>query len=340
MIIQILVLVLLILINGLFSASEIAFLSINKIKLKQNVNLKNKKAIKIEGLLKNPSGFLATIQIGITLAGFLASAFAAEAFSDVILQNLVFLEISVNILKPIVLVIVTLILSYFTLVLGELVPKRIAMHYPEKIAYAMVNTIYLLMKITYPFVFLLTKSTNLMIRLIGIKEVKEDKLTEDEIKMIISHGKEIGAIEALEKDLIFNIFNFNDTEIKDIMRVRNKVVHIDVNIDLKRLTKLLRENKYTRLPVYENNVNNIIGILNVKDIIIFFEKGSEFEIRKILRKPFFVSKNDKVDDVFRSMQKNRQCIGVVIDDEKEFVGIVTTEDAIEEIVGNLFDEYD
>lgn len=340
MIIQILVLVLLILINGLFSASEIAFLSINKIKLKQNVKLKNKKAIKIEGLLKNPSSFLATIQIVITLAGFLASAFAADTFADIILENLMFLEIARNILRPVIVIVVTVILSYFTLVFGELVPKRIAMNYPEKIAYAMVNTIFLLMKITYPFVFLLTKSTNFIIKFIGIKDIKEEKLTEEEIKMIISHGKEIGAIEALEKDLIFNIFNFNDTEIKDIMRVRKKVVHIDVSIDLKRLTKLLRENKYTRLPVYENNVNNIIGILNVKDIIIFFEKGSKFELRKILRKPFFVSKNDKVDDVFRSMQKNRQCMGVVLDDKKEFVGIVTTEDAIEEIVGNLFDEYD
>lgn len=340
MIIQFIVLFILILINGLFSASEIAFLSINKIKLRHNVNLKNKKAIKIDFLLNKPSGFLATIQICITLAGFLASAFAAESFADVILQNFIFLDIPINILKTIILVIVTFVLSYFTLVFGELVPKRIAMYYPEKMAYAMVNTIIFMMKITYPFVFLLTKSTNFITKLIGIKEENQEKLTEEEIKMIITHGKEIGAIEPAEKDLIFNIFDFNDTEIKQIMRIREKVIHIDVNIDLKKLTKLLRENKYTRLPVYENDFNNIVGILNVKDIIIFFEKGSKFELRKILREPYFVDENEKVDDVFKCMQKNRQCMGIVMRDKKEFIGIVTTEDAIEEIVGNLFNEYD
>lgn len=341
MIVQFFVLFLLILINGVFSASEIAFLSINKIKLNHNVKLKNKKAIKIDNLMKNPSGFLATIQIVITLAGFLASAFAADAYVEVILGYFSFIDVSQSILKTIIVVFVTIILSYFTLVFGELVPKRIGMYYPEKIAYGMVNIIDVIMKIVYPFIFLLTKSTNFVTKLIGIKATQEaEKLTEEEIKMIISHGNETGAIESLEKDLIFNVFDFNDTEIKEIMKKRDKVVHIDVNIDFKRLTKLLREYKYTRLPVYENDCNNIIGVLNVKDIIVFFGKREKFDIRKILRKPFFVDENEKIDDVFKCMQKNRQCMGIVMKEKKEFIGIVTTEDAIEEIVGTLFNEYD
>lgn len=340
MLLQILVLVVLILVNGVFASSEIAFLSVNKLKLKQEVKKKNKKAIKIQKLIDNPSGFLATIQIGITLAGFLASAFAAETFADMIVENLTFVTISASILKPIVVVIVTIVLSYFTLVFGELVPKRLALFYPEKISYFVVNMITVLMKVAYPFVWLLTKSTNVVAKLFGIRDQKEEHMTEEELKMIIAQGKDEGAIESGEKDLIFNIFNFNDTEVKDIMRVKEKVVALPLTIDRKELVDILKKEKYTRLPVYGDNINDIVGVLNVKDLISFFTKDSEYDLKKIIRRPYFIEETEKVDDAFRRMQKDRQGMGIVMRNDTEFVGIVTTEDAIEEIVGNIFDEYD
>ncbi len=340
MFIQVIVVIILILVNGVFAASEIAFLSVNKFELKQKIKSKNKKAIKIQKLLDNPSGFLATIQIGITLAGFLASAFAAEAFADQIVLYLDFLSVSANILKPIIVILVTIILSYFTLVFGELVPKRMAMCYPEKIAYAVVNMISVLNKVTYPFVFLLTKSTNLVAKMLGIKESKEEAMTEEEIKAIISNGRDEGVIEEGEKNLIFNVFSFNDTEAYQIMTPKEKVVSIDINIEKQELMDTIRSSKYTRMPIYNKSKDNIIGILNIKDIIIYHKKYKRLNLLDIMHEAIVVNKNDKVDDIFKLLQQKHQAMVIVKDKEDNFVGIITMEDAIEEIVGNIFDEFD
>lgn len=340
MFIHILLLVLLIFINGVFSSSEIAFLSLNKVKLNRMIKDNNKKAVKVKKLIDNPSSFLATIQIGITLAGFLASAFAADTFADQIVANLVIGNISKEVLKPIVVIIVTIILSYFTLVFGELVPKRIGMNGPEKIAFAVVDMITVLMKIAYPFVFLLTKSTNLIVKLFKIKDKGEEKITEEEIKLIIAEGKDSGAIEDNEKELIYNIFNFNDITVSKIMTPREHVVAIDNSMSSKAIMDIIRESKYTRLPVYDKKLDNIIGIFNVKDIIHKYKRGEQIKIKEIVNNAMFVNENEFVDDVFRLMQKNRQEMAIVLNDDKKLSGVVTTEDAIEEIVGNIFDEYD
>lgn len=337
---QIIFLVLLIVLNGVFAASEIAFLSIDKYELKESVKKKNKKAIKIKKLLNDPSVFLATIQIGITLAGFLASAFAAETFADFLVEKLAIESINYTTVKNIVVVIVTIILSYFTLVFGELVPKRFALSYPEKISYAVVGLISVLTKITYPFVWFLTKSTNIVSRIFGIQEQEEEKLTEEEIKRIINTGKDEGVIESDEKDLIFNIFNFNDTEISQVMTPKENMVMIDIDANSKDALSIIKRGKYTRIPIYEKNQDNIIGILNVKQLLIHYSKTSKLDLRKIMFKPFFVNKNEKVDDVFRLMQKNRYSMSIVKDEKDKVVGLVTMEDAIEEIFGNIYDEYD
>lgn len=340
MLIQLLIVMLLILVNGVFAASEIAFLSVNKFELKQEVKKKNKKAIKIQKLVDNPSGFLATIQIGITLAGFLASAFAAEAFADELVEYFKFLSISVNILKPIIVILVTLILSYFTLVLGELVPKRMAMSFPEKIAYNVVNMITVLMKVTYPFVWLLTKSTNIVAKIFGISKNAEEKVTEEEIKAMISTGTDDGTIEEGEKNLIFNVFSFNDVEASKIMTKKENVVSVDVNISNQGLMEKIKNHKYTRMPVYNKEKDNIIGVLNIKDIIVYHKKTKKMEILNIMHEALFVEDTDKADDIFKLMQKRRQGMVIVKDKEENFVGIITMEDVIEEIVGNIFDEFD
>ena len=340
MFIQVIVVVILILVNGVFAASEIAFLSVNKFELKQQIKNNNKKAMKIQKLLDNPSGFLATIQIGITLAGFLASAFAAEAFADELVVYLSFLNISASILKAIVVVLVTLILSYFTLVFGELVPKRMGMAYPEKIAYSVVGMISVLNKCTYPFVFLLTKSTNIVAKIFGIKETKEDVMTEEEIKSIIATSKDEGIIEEGEKDLIFNVFSFNDTEAYQIMTPKENVVSIDVNIERKELMDIIRASKFTRMPIYNKNKDNIIGILNIKDIIVYHKKYKRLNLLEIMHEAIIVDEHDKVDDVFKLLQHRHQAMVLVKNKEGDFIGIITMEDAIEEIVGNIFDEFD
>ena len=341
MFIQIILLILLIFLNGVFAASEIAFLSVNKTKLKMDIKAGNKKAQKVQKLIDNPSRFLATIQIGITLAGFLASASAAEAFVSEIVSVIPDIGVSTSVLSTIFLIIVTIILSYFTLVFGELVPKRLAMRYPEKIAYRMVGMISVIMKITYPFVWILTNSTNLVSKVFGIKgENEENKITEEGIRLMIAEGKDSGAIEPQEGEYIFNIFNFNDTEVKSVMTPVGKVVAIEKNISNTELRRVIKDNKYTRIPVYDNTINNIIGILNTKDIILSYVKDQRFTLDKILHKAYFVNESDKIDDIFRNMQKAREAISIVIDEGGNVTGIVTMEDALEEIVGNIFDEYD
>lgn len=341
MAIKLLLLIILIGINALFAASEIAFLSLNKNKVQKNVNEGNKKYIKIQKLLDNPSSFLATIQIGITLAGFLASAFAAETFADYIVAKLSYLSVSPVVLENVIIILVTIILSYFTLVFGELVPKRLAMNSPDKIAKFMVGIITILSKIAYPFVWILTKSTNGVCKLFGIKEKEENSVTEEDIKLMVAEGLNEGAIEKGEKDLIYNIFEFNDTEISEIMTKREDIVAVNINDKSSHIVDIIRKNKYTRMPVYYDKLDSVIGVLNVKDILVTYPKikAKGLSIKDIMRNAYFVSSTDKIDDVFKDMQEKRIAMAVVMEKQK-VVGLVTIEDILEEIVGNIFDEYD
>lgn len=339
MILKITALLILIGLNGLFACSEMAFMSVNKFTLSEQIKKGNKKYIKLKELLDNSSGFLATIQICITLAGFLASAFTAEAFSqDIVDMLLPHLNVSTSIIQTLTIIIVTLILSYFTLVFGELVPKKLALAYPEKISELLVNLIYTLEKLLYPFVSLLTFSTNFICKLLHIKIQDDDKLTEKQIISIISKGKDDGIIDNIEKDMLINIFKFDDITAEKIMTVREKMIAVDTYISQKALLHLIRECKYSRIPVYKDKLDNIIGILVVKDLILQYSKESKFDIKKIIRPAFFVNANDMVDDIFKVMQKEKHSIAIV-KKENRTVGLITLEDAIEEILGNIYDEY-
>ena len=313
---SILLLVILIFINGIFSASEIAFLSLDKFKLKKEIESGNKKAIKIKKLIDNSSLFLSTIQIGITLAGFLASAFAADYFADYFLQVITIDFFSISTVRTILVVIITVILSYFTLVFGELVPKKIAINYPFKIAYMFVNLIRGVMYFCYPLIKFLTFSTNVVCKVFNIKE-KENKLTEEDM---------------------FNIFQFNDTEVKNVMTPKKDVVALDLDDDIKVNIAKIKKSKFTRFPIYKDNIDNIIGVLNVKDLIMQHSRDKKLNVKDIMRPVSKFSFDTKIDDVFRDMQEARESIAIVVEGNK-FIGIVTLEDAIEEIVGNIYDEH-
>lgn len=342
MISQLFVLLILILINAYFAASEIAFISLNDAKIEKQAKEGNKKAKQIEKMLKNPSKFLATIQIGITLAGFLSSAFASDTFADILAPalNNIFPAISVQTFRGISIVIITIILSFFTLVFGELVPKRLAMKYYEKVAYASIGIIRFISIITAPFVKILTKSTNLISKLFGISENEEEIVTEEEIKMMIDEGEENGTIEFEEKEMINNIFEFNDITATEVMTHRTDIFGIEVNDDIENKLSQLDEYKYSRIPVYEDSIDNIVGILFVKDLLKYFATNEKIEIRKIMREAYFVPEGKPINELFKDLQRNKRQMAIIIDEYGGTAGLVTMEDLIEEIVGNIFDEYD
>ncbi|QSX08521.1 HlyC/CorC family transporter [Alkalibacter rhizosphaerae] len=337
-------LVLLIGVNAYFAASEIALITLNDNKLKRMAEDGNPKAIQLTKLLKEPSGFLATIQIGITLAGFLASAFAAESFADPIVGSLIGWGVPVaeSILRVSIVVVITVILSYFTLVFGELVPKRVGMKKAEKIAFFVVKSLVILAKLAHPFVKILTASTNFVVRLFGIDpNAVDDEVTEEEIRMMVDVGEEIGAIDQREKTMINNIFEFNDKTVEEIMTHRMELVGVPSDISLHELMAVLENKTFSRIPVYEGSLDQIIGILHVKDLLsLIATKKEGFDILDHVRKPYFVPVTKKIDSLFLDLQQEKTHMAIVIDEYGGTAGIVTLEDLVEEIVGNIFDEYD
>ena len=329
MLIKIILLLILILINGIFSATEMAFLSINKYKLSKEIKKNNKKAIKIAELLKDSSTFLSAIQIAITLSGFLASAFAAENFASE-LSNIINISfLTKETLTNILVILITIILSYFTLVLGELAPKKIGLSYSEKIAFSMVEVINIVIKICKPFIIILRNSTNLITKLLRIKKVDDNM--EDDIKNSITDSN----LETLEKQLLLNIFDFNDTTINKVMTQKKDVITIDINATKEEVLKIIKKYKFTRFPVTSNN--DIVGVLNIKDLVI--KQNKMFNLKDYIRKITSLKDTMIIDDAYLYLNSNYEVIAKVIKD-KEYIGIITLEDIIEELVGNVFDEYD
>ena len=342
MLTQIIVLVILILFNAYFAATEIAFISLNDAKIEKEAKEGNKKAKSILKMLKSPSKFLATIQIGITLAGFLSSAFASDAFADKLapILNSWMPFLSLDTWRGIAIVLITIILSFFTLVFGELVPKRLAMKYYEKISYATIGVIRGISVVTAPFVKLLTFSTNMVSKIFGVGEAEEEVVTEEEIKMMIDEGEEKGTIERGEKQLLNNVFEFNDIIVSEVMTPRTEMYAIDINNDIYDSLDEIDEFKYSRIPVYEDNIDDIKGILFIKDIIKPLKENKRIDIRSIIREPYFVPESKDIDELFKEMQANKVQIAIAIDEYGGTAGLITMEDIIEELVGNIFDEYD
>ncbi|MDD2533236.1 MAG: hemolysin family protein [Eubacteriales bacterium] len=339
-IIDLFILALLILVNAFFAATELAIISLNDNKIRRKAEEGDKIAAKIYRLIVEPSRFLATIQVGVTLAGFLSSAFAAEKFAN---RLYALIGLDMPIIHTFSVVAVTILLAYFSLVLGELVPKRLAQHNPEKLANAVVGAITVLGVVMHPFVRLLTLSTNLVLRLLRIDPNQVDRsVTEEEIRMMVDVGRELGSIHEEEKEMIENIFEFNDMAVKEIMTHRTDVIALDVEATFKEVIEKALQDQYTRIPVYEESIDNIIGILHVKDLlqVALDGKHDDFSLRNLIRSPYVVPESKNSDAVFREMQKNRVQMAIVIDEYGGTAGIITIEDLIEEIVGSLQDEYD
>lgn len=342
MISQLIFLFILILLNAYFAATEIAFISLNDTKIEKQAKEGNKKAKQIKKMLKNPSKFLATIQIGITLAGFLSSAFASETFAGMLapILNKWMPFISLYAWQNISIIIITIILSFFTLVFGELVPKRLAMKYYEKIAFATIGVIKAISVITAPFVKLLTWSTNVISKIFGVGEQEEEIVTEEEIKMMVDQGEEKGSIEENEKELINNVFEFNDIIASEIMTYRTDIYAIEINENLYEILDEIDEFKYSRIPVYEDTIDNIRGILFLKDILKLVSMNKKIKISDIMRKAYFVPETKPIDEIFEELQSNKMQMAIIIDEYGGTAGLLTMEDILEELVGNIFDEYD
>lgn len=342
--IQALILIALIATNAFFAASEMALITLNDTKIKIMADDGHKKAQQLVRILASPTEFLSTIQIGITLAGFMASAIASVSFSDALVEQLMLvLPFNQSVIQPVVMLLITLSLSYVSLVFGELVPKRLAMNYAESIAFASSGILLWIGKITLPFVRLLSFSTRTLLRLFGINSDEQpEKITEEEIRMMVDVGEEKGTIRETEKEMINNIFEFDNKEVADIMTHRTDVSGINVESSLDEVKTIILDQQYTRFPVYEDNIDHIIGMIHLKDLLKYIDvKSTEtFDLRKLMRKPYFVPDSKHLDELFFELQKNRTHFAVVIDEYGGTAGIVTIEDLIEEILGDIEDEYD
>lgn len=338
---QIILVVILTLINAFFSSAEMAIISMNKNRIKILAEEGNKKAQLLEKLNEEPSKLLATIQVGITLAGFFSSASAATGISSYLSRYLS--QFNIPYVSQISLISITIIIAYLTLVFGELYPKRIALQKSEAIAMLSIKPILIVSKITGPFVKLLSLSTNALVKLSGLNtENLDEKISREEIKSLVHVGREHGVFNETESEMINSIIEFDDKLAKEVMKPRTETFLLNINTPImEALDKLLEEN-YSRVPVYEENPDNIIGILYMRDMLAEAKiKGFEnIEIRQILHKPYFVIENKPIDDLFKELQSKKIHMAVLIDEYGGFSGIVTIEDLIEEVMGEINDEYD
>lgn len=344
LILKLVLLFVLILVNAFFAMSELAIISLNDNKIEKMAEDGNKKAKKIAKLTENSSKFLSMIQIGVTLAGFLTSASASTTFAELLTQKVMqqWSSLPENIISGVSIVIITVITSYFSLVLGELVPKKIAMQASEKISFKIVGVLLFFSKIFSPLVKVLAVSTNAVVRLLGFNpHADEETVTEEEIRMMVDVGGEKGVIEDVQKEMINNIFEFDDLDAGDTMTHRTDMVAVEVNDSLQEVIDVSVENGYSRIPVYEDDQDNIIGIVYIKDLLEYVgKKLPNKTLRDIMRKPLYVPESKVCGDLFKEMTEKRTQMAVVVDEYGGTAGIVTLEDIIEAIVGNIQDEYD
>ena len=345
--VQIVLLIVLIALNAFFAAGEIALISLNETKMEKLAEDGDKKAKKICKLLQNSSRFLATIQIGVTLAGFLASATAAgylaEPLAKWVLKLAPSLTAHAAAVETVSLVLITLIISYFSLVFGELVPKRVAMAKAEKLAFAMAGILTACSVIFAPFVKFLALSTNGVLRLCGIDpHADDDPVTEEEIRLMVDEGEDAGIIEESQRDMLENVFEFDDVDAEDLMTPRIDVAALDVTESIADAIDECMQKGYSRLPVYEEDIDHIIGVLYVKDLLPYVGKElpSSVTLKSLCRETLFVPATVKGSALFQQMSEKHLQMAIVIDEYGGTAGIVTVEDLLESIVGNMQDEFD
>ena len=330
-------------VNAFFAASEIAVISVNPNRMKKLSEEGNKKAALLLTITDEPANFLSTIQVGVTLSGFLASTVAADNFAVYFDRWLSFLPVNKSLLHGIVLVILNIILAYFSLVLGEITPKRVAMKYPDQLALKVVGFIWGLYKVCRPFIRLVSASTNGILRLLHIDpEDEEEAVTEEEIRLMVEAGEETGTIASDEKDMIEHIFEFDDMRVSEHMTHRTEVCAVEAGVSLPDLLNVVTEEKYSRIPVYEETIDNILGVINVKDLLpLAADPAQQQKTAKDLMRPIlYVPETIHCSKLLKQFQEQRVHMAVVVDEYGGTEGIVTMEDLLESIVGNIEDEYD
>jgi len=341
LIIQLIIILLLIVVNAFLVMTEMAIISTNKYNLNDLAENGNKKAKGLLKLMDDPNKFLSTIQVGLTLAGFLSSALAASNLSNPLSKW--FYSVGIAITPNVALILITLILSYITLVFGELIPKRIALQNAEKIALATTGIVSVIGKVISPFVKILSLSTNFFLRMFGIDTKKvEEQVTEGQIKQLLDVGTKGGLINEEGKGMIESVFLFDDRLAKDVMTPRNNVFFIDIDTPFNEYSNEYFENMYSRVPVYKDEVDNIVGILYMKDLLLEAHKNGfdNIDVAELMQKPFLTSERKNIDALFKDFQEKETHIAILYDEYGVLVGIVTMEDLIEEIFGEIEDEYD
>lgn len=335
---MILLQVILILLNAVFACTEIAVISMNDNKMEKMAEAGDKRAKRLVKLTSQPARFLATIQVAITLSGFLGSAFAAENFSDVLVKGIqgLGINIPIQILESVSVILITIVLSYFTLVFGELVPKQIAMRKAEPFALGISALISALSKIFAPLVSFLTFSTNSVLKLLGIDPNKEEEeVSEEEIRMMVDVGTEKGTIDCEEREFIQNVFEFDDLSAEDIVTHRTDVVMLDMEDDMEVWRETIYHTRYTMYPICEETADKIIGVLNAKEYFRLQDKSRKSVMEHAVSQPYFVPDTVKADVLFRNMKKKKCSLAVVLDEYGGMTGIVTLNDLVEQLVGEL-----
>jgi len=340
---SILLLFVLILVNAFFAASEIAIITLNDNKIRKMADDGNKKAAGVLKLTKSSSRFLSTIQIGITISGFLTAAVASQSFAEQLANQLTFLPFSRSMITVVSTVIITLLLSYFSLVLGELVPKKIAMQRAEELSFKFVGILNGTAKVFSPFITFLTFSTNVVLKILGFDpNSSEVTVTEEEILMMVDAGEEKGVIGENAKDMIANIFDFNDTTINEIMTHRTNVSAVEDTCSIQDVVQLAIDEGYSRIPVYQEDLDTILGIVYVKDLLKYVgnQVNTDTKITDIMRAAYFVPETKHCSELFAEMTERKTQIAIIVDEYGGTEGIITMEDLLEAIVGNIQDEYD
>lgn len=329
-------------VNAIFASAEIAVISMNDNRMAKMAAEGDKRAIKLSKLTLQPSRFLSIIQVGITLAGFFGSAFAADNFSSKLTDIFVRMGVDfpVSTLNTISVIVITLILSYFTLVFGELVPKRVAMKNAEKLALFMSGLLYFISKLFAPLVWLLTASTNGILRLLGIDPNSEDEeVTEEDIRMMVDVGSEKGSINVNEKEMIQNIFEFDNKTAEEVMTHRTEVEILWFDETDEEWAQKINKSRHSRYPVCDGSADNVIGVLNVKDYFRLEDKNRETVMNKAVKPAYYVPETVRTDVMFQNMKKSRNHFAVVFDEYGGMSGVITMDDLIEQIVGSFDDDY-
>lgn len=337
---QILLLVLLTLINAFFAGAEMAVVSVNKSKIRSLADLGNGRARLIEQLSEDSTKFLSTIQVAITLAGFFSSASAATGISQVLAGF--FADFSVPYSQTAAVVLVTVILSYFTLVFGELVPKRVALQRAEQFALFTVKPIYAISRVLSPFIRLLSLSTNGFLHLVGMRtDHLEETVSEEEIKAMLETGSEAGVFNEAEKKMITSVFSFDDKTARDVMVPRREVCTLDLLRPCEEQMEEILASRHSRIPVYEGGIDHMVGVLPIRDFLLEMRKaGTDPDPRSLLREPFCEPDSKNADELFRDLQQRKEHMALLFDEYGGFSGIVTVEDLVEEVMGELRDEHE